>query len=294
MERLLTTTEFALAIGASESSVRRWTDSGAIRTSRTPGRHRRIALSEAIRFIRDTRAAVVRPDVLGLPAMSVPAGPAATGDVAEELYESLTQGKRAEAHGLLLRLYLGGASLASIFDGPVRQAMHRAGELWEHSQEGILVEHRATDICITAVSALRQLLQEPDPSAPLAIGGTPPGDPYILPSAMAAAVFTENGWREANYGPRVPLDLLGRAAADRSARLVWLSVSFMEDKPLLHSALRDLSRQLADAGVPLALGGRCVRELDLAPLQCRVCVCSSMAELAEYARRMRSAAPAGG
>src|SRR5215204_6409591 len=66
LEQLLTTKDLAEAIGASESSLRRWTDSGAIKTARTPGGHRRIPRGEAIRFIRETRATVVRPEILGL------------------------------------------------------------------------------------------------------------------------------------------------------------------------------------------------------------------------------------
>ena len=58
---LLTPKELAEAIGASESSIRRWVDTGDIRVARTAGGHRRITLSEAIRFIRQIEAPVVRP-----------------------------------------------------------------------------------------------------------------------------------------------------------------------------------------------------------------------------------------
>ena len=63
---LLTPKELAEALGASESSVRRWVDSGDIRIARTAGGHRRIPLTEAIRFIRLINAPVVRPELLGL------------------------------------------------------------------------------------------------------------------------------------------------------------------------------------------------------------------------------------
>src|SRR5271165_4212340 len=63
---LLTPKELADAIGASESSVRRWVDAGDIRMSRTAGGHRRILLPDAIQFIRKMGAAIVRPELLGL------------------------------------------------------------------------------------------------------------------------------------------------------------------------------------------------------------------------------------
>ena len=63
---LLTPKDLADAIGASESALRRWIDGGRIRMSRTAGGHRRIPLQEAIRFIRQTGATIVRPELLGL------------------------------------------------------------------------------------------------------------------------------------------------------------------------------------------------------------------------------------
>src|SRR5687767_8379064 len=91
MEKLLTTREVAEAIGASESSLRRWTNSGSIRTSRTVGGHRRIPLSEAIRFIRETHATVVRPQVLGLPDLNPRVG-AEDPSPEERIYQALVDG----------------------------------------------------------------------------------------------------------------------------------------------------------------------------------------------------------
>src|SRR3954468_24858058 len=109
MEKLLTTKELGAAIGASESSMRRWTDSGAIRTSRTVGGHRRIPLSEAIRFVRETRATLVRPDILGLGPLAGPFAPGAGGrqrPAEDELFDALNAGDAARARANLLGLYL--------------------------------------------------------------------------------------------------------------------------------------------------------------------------------------------
>lgn len=55
------------ALGVSESSVKRWADQGEIVTHRTSGGHRRIALAEAIRFIRESGLPVVDPAFSGPP-----------------------------------------------------------------------------------------------------------------------------------------------------------------------------------------------------------------------------------
>ena len=288
MEKLLTTKELADAIGASESSLRRWTNSGAIRTSRTVGGHRRIPLSEAVRFIRESRATVVRPQALGLPAAPRDAGPSAGGAGAEEsLYAALSAGDGATARGEVLSLYLGGASLAAIFDGPVGRAMHRVGELWLHGPRGILAEHRATDIVLQAVNALRQLLAPPDKDAPAAVGGAPAGDPYLLPSIMAAAVLAEAGFRETNYGPHTPLDALADAAEEQGASIVWLSVSATDDAAALRRGVDKLARRVARRDGRLVVGGRHAADVVPRPLP-GVHVLSSMAELAAFTRGARA------
>src|SRR3954454_12934394 len=162
---LLTPKELADAIGASESSLRRWVDGGDIRMTRTAGGHRRIPLAEAVRVVRKIGATVVRPDLLGLGDLGGSGADAQFPGKSDEekLYETLRAGERNTAIGLVVSWYLAGRSLPGLVDGPVRRAMHRLGELWRHDERGILVEHRATAVCVEAVATLRGLLPPADP-----------------------------------------------------------------------------------------------------------------------------------
>jgi methanogenic corrinoid protein MtbC1 len=293
MEKLLTTKDLAAAIGASESSMRRWTDSGAIRTSRTVGGHRRITLSEAIRFIRETRATLVRPDVLGLGAVVTSAG-ADDQDESHttDLFNALNDGDAARCRGLVLGMYLGGRSLAGIFDGPLGRAIQRVGELWQHGPAGILVEHRASDICLQVVSELRRLIPPlPEGEAPVAIGGAPQGDPYVLPSMMVAAVLAGEGYREVNFGPHTPVELLADAAESRGAKLVWLSVSVSIDPAAagLRREIEALTARLRERDAHLVLGGRHVAAHAPQRAAPNVHVLQTLAELTAFARGVRPA-----
>src|SRR5512134_17732 len=129
---VLSTHDLAAALGVSESSIKRWADDGTLRASRTAGGHRRIARADAIRFVRETRATVVRPQLLGLAEAGVASVDERAGDDAERLYRYLERGAAAHARGLLLQLYLEGQSVAAIVDGPVRAALERIGTLWRH------------------------------------------------------------------------------------------------------------------------------------------------------------------
>jgi excisionase family DNA binding protein len=280
---LLTPKELADVIGASESSLRRWVDGGRIRMSRTAGGHRRIPLAEAVRFIRESGATVVRPELLGLTDLGG-VGPLVLGVSREEqLFQALIAGDDKVARGLILSAYLEGQTLPALFDGPVRAAMHKVGDLWRHDARGILVEHRATEICAAAVDRLRDLLPAPGARAPLALGGAPQGDPYVLPSRMAGLVLAEAGFRDVNFGPSTPVELLAAEAFARKARLVWLSVSAVEDERSLRAAVARLADSLAEHRIDLVIGGG--HSADVAPRGApNVHVIGSMAELAAFAR----------
>ena len=110
---------------------------------RTAGGHRRIPLSEAIRYIRETGAAVLHPAVLGLPEVP-PVGAADSGNpIQEQFYDALVAGDAAKVRGQIIALYLSGMTIAAIADGPIRQAMERLGPGYKHDPANILVEHRA-------------------------------------------------------------------------------------------------------------------------------------------------------
>lgn len=285
MEKLLTTKELAEAIGASESSMRRWTNSGVIRTARTVGGHRRIAISDAIRFIRESGAMIVRPDLLGLPAMPAGADRIQIGSdsLKLHLFEALQAGDAPAAAGCIAGLFLHGLSVAALSDGAVRPAMQRIGELWRKDARGILVEHRAMTICVQALEMLRQMIGEPAPDAPVALGGAPEGDPYMLPSMVAATVLREAGYRDINFGPLTPLELLATAAAENKASIVWLSVKVVEDRARLQRELTDLAGQLAALSIKLVVGGTGIESLSVRSMK-NVHVMQTMTELAAFAQ----------
>lgn len=244
--RLVTPRQLAEAIGVSESSLKRWSDAGKIEVSRTEGGHRRITIAEAVRFIRSSRAQVVRPELLGLPR---------SPSSGEALTELLAKGESRAVTAHISAQFLDGVPVAALCDGPLRAAMTRMGELWRESVEGVMVEHRATAVCVEALATLRTLLPEPDSGAYAAVGGAPPGDPYLVPSMMCATALHDVGIRAVNLGPESPLEVLARAARDEKAALAWVSMTSPLDPgtaPLLEQFCDDLAR----SGTTVVLGGR--------------------------------------
>jgi len=248
MGPIISPRELAAAIGVSESSLKRWADDGQIKVSRTAGGHRRIAIGEAIRFVRSIRAPLVRPELLGMRDLLAGGDLVLSSETpAERLFMFLREGMAPEARGLILSLYLSGQSVAEIADGPIRSAMGKLGELWKHDPEGVFLEHRATDICIQAVEQLRHLV-EPQNPGPVALGGAAPGDPYLLPSLLVGTALAAEGWQAVNLGPNVPFEAILRAIERHHPRVVWLSVSFVRDVNEIEQGLSQLAHKLVEHG----------------------------------------------
>ena len=287
MSKLLSPRDLAEAIGASESSLKRWADAGRLHVTRTEGGHRRITFVEAIRFIRASGASVIRPDLLGLPELAE--HDAAGRD--EVLYQLLVSGRAREARSLVIGAFLAGEPVASLADGPIRAAMTRIGALWQHDQRGIFVEHRATDACLQAIDALRTMVDPPD-DAPVALGGALSDDPYVLPSMLAATVLAAEGLRAVNLGPQTPVASLRHAARELQPVLVWISCSTSLAAATVAELTR-FARSLHPAQTALVIGGRLAGELTAAR---PAFAAGTMAELAAFARgrvALLSAASAG-
>jgi excisionase family DNA binding protein len=325
VKQTLSPKELAVAIGVSESSLKRWADDGLIRVTRTAGGHRRIPIAEAIRFLRETETPLVRPEILGLTDVEVVSGDRpARADEAERLHAYLRAGHVRQARGLILSMYLEGRSVAEICDGPIRQAMQRIGDLWRHGPEGIFIEHRATDICAQAINQLRSTFPSAtgEEAAPggaasgaadagtdpdtderpggrhVAVGGAPAGDPYMLPSLMAAASLAAEGFRAVNLGPDSPAEALLLAARHHQADLVWLSATSEGLPPAeLAGQIETLLEGLSEIGLSLIIGGNGLERIQ-PPAAANLHIGRSMAELVAFARgivlapRPRSSSPA--
>jgi excisionase family DNA binding protein len=272
--------ELALAIGASESSVKRWADDGHIAIAKTAGGHRRIPLADAIRFIRDRRLVLERPEILGLGELSAAATREVATSPAEQLRTFLVEGKGPEVRGLILSWYLAGQSIAAIGDECLRPAFEAIGSMWLHSSDGIFVEHRATELCLAALHQLSAILPTND-RGPVALGGAFAGDMSLLPTTLVSMVLTEHGFRTQNLGARMPVESLAHAIAREKPTLVWFSANHIDDPRTFDRELVALTSMLERFDLMAIGGGRALSGL-ANPLSPRLRIARTLTELAAW------------
>lgn len=286
--KYLSPKQLGQAIGASESSLKRWIDDGLIEVIRTTGGHRRVTLAEAVRFVRQRGYTVKDPSVLGLTAADDETGRADHLQLAEHFYDLLTKGRDKAFNAAVTRLYLDGHPISEIIDGPIRSAMSQIGELYHNTPDGVGIEHRATDLCMRTLGYMHSLIKPAAPDAPLAVGGAPVGDMHLISSLCISLVLAEQGWREANLGANTPWDQFVLAVKQEKAALVWLSMT-AEPNTDYAKKLRELSNDLASEPCQIIVGGRqlddAIQRLSLDNLH----TAGSMVELQSFSKGLLAA-----
>ena len=260
--QMISPKQFGQVIGMSESSLKRWIDSGHLQVTRTIGGHRRISVKEALRFIRSRSLQVIDSGPLKI---SVRTDSLAPADCNSLFLQYLKKGMGKDARQLLFNEFIKGATISELGDGPIKSALQIIAETGD-DDEIILVEHRATQICIRIIDSLHQLVTIDKPLFN-AVGGAVPGDIYTLPSMLVAAVIEENKGAAVNLGPNTPFDVFRRASVllDKKNQpdLVWISVSELQNSSEISKALSRFANECNENEIKLIVGGRSVAGLIL-------------------------------
>ncbi len=281
-ESYLKTRQVAKAFGVSASTIKRWVDSGALKATRTVGKHRLIPLSEVLRFARENNLQVTGPEQA---ASGRPKSRPLDERLLDELTLALRRGRAREARALILAGHASDGAVR-LADGLIRPALERIGHDWESQSLDVFQEHRASRIVETALmELLRRSIRGGGDSLPLALVAGPEDDLYTIPGLLCELALRELGWEVTNLGANLPLYSLARAVLAQRPKLVCLSVSHVAEPRRFLNDYTDFYKTAATTGTAVILGGQ-----GLTPdLRTRIVAASfgdRMSHLAEFARRL--------
>lgn len=249
--QMLTPKQGAKLLGVSESTVRRWCDSGDLSTSRTSGGHRRIEVNTLLAFARGRGLTVVSM----APAATAGQGGRLSNDqeLANRLYEQLvTASSEGRASDFAQDLVAELGEVTTLCDQIITPALHRIGNEWSSETLRIHQEHMATQECLAAVLAARSHVGVPE-AEHVAICASLENDPYALAPAMCSLALRSAGMRSILLGPNTPGPEVLRAAVEHGAALIAVSVSVT---PSSARELDEICSEADAAGIRVALGGR--------------------------------------
>jgi excisionase family DNA binding protein len=251
----LSTAQVAAALGVSVTTVKRWVDEGILPAHKTAGGHRKLLVADVLGLVKDGK--FPRADLSLLNVAGLAVGRPDPSALAAEFFAALKSGDAEKLRALLHGAYRSGVSVESLADAVVASAQLRIGHEWETGRADILHEHRGSEMVAAALYELKGVIEaNAKRNRPIAVGGAPEGDPYVLASLLAEMVLADSGWRAVNLGPRTPMSAFRRALTELRPRLVWLSVSHLEDPDRFLAEYREFFREAERAGASVAVGGR--------------------------------------
>jgi excisionase family DNA binding protein len=221
LTKLFSTADIATAMGVSESSVKRWIDTGTLRAEKTPGGHRRVALTDFYNFLRATGKKLVSAEAIGLPE-SAEVGPKSLLEVCRT---SLQIGDAFTFESALQILRLTEPNAAAFLDKTVFPAFKAVRATCNHPSEECLVLHRAIGV---TKAALKSTMTPP-------VEALPSGSPRVVLADIGYEVdgiptlFAEAAvWDMAQclqLGTCVPSAVIEGALDGFNASVLWLSAS---------------------------------------------------------------------
>ena len=224
----------------------------------TAGGHRRLELSAVLEFLRTSKHPLLHPDAIGLPSGTGRRTRSSAAAV-ESLRDGLVAGDEARCRQVILDLLLEGQRLSRIFDEVIAPTFQQIGELWECGDVPVYRERRACRICVRVLHEVRGLIPPPATSGPIALGGTPEGDFYDIPTMLVELVLRQNGWQATSVGSSLPFDTLAAALRENEPKLFWMSVSHIANQEQFIAEYQRLY-EAAGAKTKIVVGGRALTD----------------------------------
>jgi MerR family transcriptional regulator, light-induced transcriptional regulator len=283
--------QIASALRVSESSVKRWCDRGDIRTDRTVGGHRRIPLCFFLEFLESTNRRIADPLALGLEQIGnsrepIPSKENDASKLVDHFENSLISGSESDCRRIISSWYSTQGGVASLADDLLSPAFRSIGKKWQDGSLDVYQERHGCEISLKLILELRRLLSDPSGGAPLAMGGTPAGDHYQLPTLLSEMVLREQGWRTAGLGTNIPFASLLSAARTHMPRIFWLSISHIEDEEVFLNEYSEFAKRLPK-GILLVVGGHALTE-SIRPKLVYSAHCDGMRHLAVLAKTLKA------
>lgn len=250
--RYASTVQVAEALGVSVTTVKRWVDDHILPAHRTAGGHRKVLLADVLRLIRDGK--LPHAD-LGRLLGTAPSSPLES--VRIEFAKATAAADTELIRGVLHGAYRSGVKVETLADEVIAPIMTQVGHDWEAGELTVMREHEITQACVAALyDFARGLQSKPDAKRPVAVGGAPEHDHYVMPSLLTKLALADAGWGAVNLGPHTPPEAFRTAIRDLKPKLIWVSASYLPDPQGFLAGYREVYRSAEENGVAVAVGGR--------------------------------------
>jgi MerR family transcriptional regulator, light-induced transcriptional regulator len=262
--RYVSTAQVAQALGVSVTTVKRWVDDNILPAHRTAGGHRKLLMADVLRLVREGNLPQADLSRL-LPKATVSATD--PSELLRQMSDAIRHTDTELIRSIILGAYNAGTPIETIGDRVISPALMNVGHEWAGGRMEVMQEHRITQACVSALYELKAFMRlNADQDRPVAVGGAPEHDHYILPTLLAKLTLLDSGWDAINLGPHTPLSAFHTAIEELSPQLIWLSVTHLDATEKFISEYKQVYKLAEDKGIAVALGGRALTD----PIRSRI------------------------
>jgi len=242
-EPLYSPKKVAAAIGVSESSLKRWCDSGVVKAVKTSGGHRKITRAEVVALTKRKNYRLRNPHSIGLP------------DINSVDFSSLAQARTSfltalinadviSSQKILFSLSIQCHNIAEILDLVVIPAFL---ETCAKRQPGELAGNReqvASEICQKSLLELKTVIPQVASGAPVAIGVSVGINEPQFTTLGAELCLRNSGWSATSLDANLPINSILEVVVERQPSLVWISAGLVDDRAMFITKLSEMSEEL--------------------------------------------------
>lgn len=256
-ERLFSTRELAQMWNVSETTVKRWADSGGLACTRTPGGHRKFRLEDITDFQRHRgfeATGILLTERWEDPELELCLNKKNFRKVREQILYLALQNQKERIHQLLQRLYLRGMNLVDLYDKILMPVVRSGRDSLKKKEliEGLfrLLHNNLEEAVCYLFPRLLKSRSNGRTALSAALDSC-----YAIHVNACARILELEGWECLNLGTGVPLDTLSEIVRQEPVNLVSLTCT---DPARLKSDLKGLEKlhqTTGDYRIPIILSG---------------------------------------
>jgi MerR family transcriptional regulator, light-induced transcriptional regulator len=175
---------------------------------------------------------------------------------------SLKAMKNLDAVGLETQMLRASVNLGpSVFvEKLLHPLLELTGEMWADRRLKVAHEHLASAVIRSLLGSM-YAPDAPNSKLPLLIGTTLQGQLHEFGALMALVSAATIGWNTLYLGPNLPAEDIVKAAVDRNAYAIALSIVYPTNDPYLAGELIKISN-LTNGKIPILIGGRSAKSYE--------------------------------
>lgn len=269
----ISTQEVADLLAVTDTTIKRWTNSGRLKCAKTLGGHRKYLLSEVEKFAKENNIPItgvttpLRKDEmekLGFALYSKNMSMAV-----EVIMEEALQGDREGTFESLMYLVKNRMKFADIIDDIIRPAMEKVGYLWETKKLAVEQEHLASDTIKTALSRLVVYLPRQREKNIKVLLACSEGEAHDIGLQALAYELELNGYNIHYLGANTPFRSIIKAVKKEKPAYIFISVCTLTvTRADLVKGFKSLSKAAKEINAKLVAGGRYFKKLNKNAVKC--------------------------